>query len=130
MENTRTQIEVKRCQQQLPTAWLFKVNDRRRKGLPDLLVLANGVCFAIEAKEVPDGVRTLQQTLRRDTRWMLQAAELRALERAGARCFLMVYVPGTSLIHFYRPDLTPVTHASSLATFLLSQLPLSGGTAA
>lgn len=116
MENAKTQKQVVLCRQQLPTAWLFKTNDRRRKGIPDVLALVKGICFALECKEIEGDIGA---ALRADKRWALQREELFSLKRAGARVFLLVHRVGG--IDFYSPDLELYATSRDLASFLLAE---------
>jgi hypothetical protein len=82
-ETGETAAIRKAIQREYPSAWWVKIvgSYRQRSGLPDLLVVVEGLLFAFEVKFIRPG-ESRQHAVERAT--ALQLSELRKLRAAGA----------------------------------------------
>jgi hypothetical protein len=83
-----------------PTAFVWKVNERMRSGVPDVLAVVDGRHVWFEAKD-------LRQPFTPERLWKavtdIQKRTIGTLEDAGARVYLVAFVPGGGY-HVCRPD--------------------------
>lgn len=117
MEATKTRALLKRVRETYPAAFVYKVNDRTRSGIPDSVMCLDGEDVWVEFKELrivgapsPEQVRRAVTEIQRLTIHKMVATDMNVI--------VVVFVDRYHYLFRYdcfNRDFIPLTHSSFLS---------------